>query len=150
VNSAVQTVFTGYCTPSGTGANTSITNVVTTGGITNISNATGLSAGGYGNFSNLSCSQLAGQSINITLSYGSNPGISIYIDWNQDLDFADPGELAVTSNGYLVGPATGTLTVPVGQAVGNYRMRVVIDWNSFVPIAASYPLSVGKPAIART
>jgi len=127
--------FTGYCLASGTGANTSITNFVTTGGVTNISNATGFSAGGYGNFTAQSCSQLAGQSIAFTLTYASNPGISIYIDWNNDLDFADAGELALTSNGYLTGPATGTLTVPAGQAVGNYRMRVVLDWNAFIPIA---------------
>ena len=128
-------VTLGYCAASGTGASTSITNFVTTGGITNISNATGFSAGGYGNFTGLSCSQSAGQAIAFTLTYGSDPGISIFIDWNNDLDFADAGELALSSNAYLLGPATGTLTVPAGQAVGNYRMRVVIDWNAPTPIA---------------
>jgi large repetitive protein len=132
-NTAMQTVLTAYCTPSGTGANTSITNFVTTGGITNISNASLFSAGGYGNFTSQSCSQLAGQSVGFTLTYASDPGISIYIDWNNDLDFSDAGELVLTSNGYLLGPATGTLTIPAGQALGNYRMRVVLDWNAGIP-----------------
>jgi hypothetical protein len=40
----------GYCQPTGTGASSYITNVVTSGGITNLSNASGFTAGGYGNY----------------------------------------------------------------------------------------------------
>jgi hypothetical protein len=124
-----------YCQPSGTGLNTSITNFATSGGITNISNASTFSAGGYGNFTALSCSQQAGLTVSFTLAYGSDPGSAIYIDWNNDLDFVDAGEQVYTSNAFVLSGTSGTFTVPAGQAAGNYRMRVVIDWNAFIPVS---------------
>ena len=129
------TFFTGYCQPSGTGANSSITNVVTSGGITNLSNASGFTAGGYANFTAQSCSQSAGATINFTLTYVSDPGTKIFIDWNNDLDFNDAGENVYSSNAYVLSTVSGSFAVPVGQATGNYRMRIVADWNSTVPVA---------------
>jgi len=127
--------FTGYCQPTGTGANTSITNVVTSGGITNLSNASGFTAGGYANFTAQSCSQSPGVAINFTLNYVSDPGTRIFIDWNNDLDFNDAGEIVYSSNGYVLSTVSGSFTVPVGQAAGSYRMRIVADWNATLPIA---------------
>ena len=129
------TFFTGYCQPSGTGANSSLTNVVTSGGITNLSNASGFTAGGYANYTAFSCSQSAGGTINFTLTYVSDPGTKIFIDWNNDLDFNDAGENVYSSNGYVFSTVSGSFTVPVGQAVGNYRMRIVADWNATNPVA---------------
>ena len=129
------TFFTGYCQPTGTGVSSSITNVVTSGGITNLSNASGFTAGGYANFTAFSCSQSAGGTINFTLTYVSDPGTRIFIDWNNDLDFNDAGEIVYSSNGYVLSTVSGSFTVPVGQATGNYRMRIVADWNSMTPIA---------------
>jgi hypothetical protein len=124
-----------YCQPTGTGANSSITNVVTSGGITNLSNASGFTAGGYANFTAQSCSQSAGATINFTLTYVSDPGTKIFIDWNNDLDFNDAGENVYSSNAYVLSTVSGSFAVPVGQATGNYRMRIVADWNSTVPVA---------------
>ncbi len=129
------TFFTGYCQPTGTGANSSITNVVTSGGITNLSNASGFTAGGYADFTAQSCSQSAGATINFTLTYVSEPGTKIFIDWNNDLDFNDAGENVYSSNAYVLSTVSGSFAVPVGQATGNYRMRIVADWNSTVPVA---------------
>ena len=124
-----------YCQPTGTGANSSITNVVTSGGITNLSNASGFTAGGYANFTAQSCSQSAGATINFTLTYVSDPGTKIFIDWNNDLDFNDAGENVYSSNAYVLSTVSGSFAVPVGQATGNYRMRIVADWNSTAPVA---------------
>lgn len=129
------TFFTGYCQPSGTGVSTSITNVTTSGGITNLANASGFTAGGYANYTAFSCSQSAGGTINFTLTYVSDPGTKIFIDWNNDLDFNDAGENVYSSNAYVVSTVSGSFTVPVGQAIGNYRMRIVADWNSTTPVA---------------
>ena len=129
-----------YCTASGTGANTSITNFVTTGGVTNISNASGFSAGGYGNYTAVSCSQTAGGTINFTLTYGSDPGTRIFVDWNNDLDFADANETVYSSNAYVASSVSGSFVVPAGQAAGSYRMRIVADWNATAPIAC--PVSI--------
>jgi len=129
------TFFTGHCQPSGTGANSYITNVVTSGGITNLSNASGFTAGGYANYTAQSCSQSPGVAINFTLNHVSDPGIRIFIDWNNDLDFNDAGEIVYSSNGYVLSTVSGSFTVPVGQAAGSYRMRIVADWNATLPIA---------------
>lgn len=129
------TFFTGYCQPSGTGANSYLTNVVTSGGITNLSNASGFTAGGYANYTAQSCSQSPGVAINFTLNHVSDPGIRIFIDWNNDLDFNDAGEIVYSSNGYVLSTVSGSFTVPVGQAAGSYRMRIVADWNATLPIA---------------
>jgi hypothetical protein len=129
------TFFTGYCQPTGTGISSSITNFVTTGGITNLSNSSGFTAGGYANYTAFSCSQSAGGTINFTLTYVSDPGTKIFIDWNNDLDFNDAGENVYSSNGYVLSTVSGSFTVPVGQAIGNYRMRIVADYNSTTPVA---------------
>ena len=125
----------GYCQPTGTGTSSSITNVVTSGGITNLSNASGFTAGGYANFTAQSCSQSAGATINFTLTYVSDPGTKIFIDWNNDLDFNDAGENVYSSNNYVLSTVSGSFAVPVGQAIGNYRMRIVADYNSTAPVA---------------
>ena len=129
-----------YCAASGTGANSWITNFVTSGGVSNISNASGFTAGGYANYTAISCSQSAGGVVNFTLNYNSDPGTKIFIDWNNDFDFNDAGENVYLSNAYVLSSVAGTITVPVGQALGNYRMRIVVDWNSTVPIAC--PVSI--------
>ncbi len=151
--------YTGYCQPTGTGVTTSITDFTTTGGITNISNASTFTAGGYGDYTSLSCSQQAGLPVSFTLAYGSDPGSAIYIDWNNDLDFVDAFELVYTSNAYVASGTSGSFLVPAGQAQGNYRMRVVIDWNSQNPVSCpvningeieDYTFTVAPPPPAPT
>jgi hypothetical protein len=151
--------FTGYCQPTGTGLSSSITNVVTTGGVTNISNTSTFTAGGYADFTAVSCSQIAGSSVNFTLSYLNDPGTAIYIDWNNDLDFTDAGERVYNSAAYVFNTVSGTFTVPSGQAPGNYRMRVVADWDNQNPVSCpvaidgeieDYTFTVAPPPPAPT
>jgi hypothetical protein len=61
-------------------------------------------------------------------------GINIYVDWNNDLDFNDAGELVFASGGY-VGSATGTITIPPSTSIGNHRMRVVANYFDTNPSA---------------
>lgn len=53
--------------------------------------------------------------------------IKIFIDFNQDADFADPGEEVFVSASSVSGPhiVTGSITVPVGATLGNTVLRVV-------------------------
>lgn len=53
--------------------------------------------------------------------------IKIFIDYNQDGDFADPGEQVYVSAASTVGPhtETGNITIPAAATLGNTRMRVV-------------------------
>jgi hypothetical protein len=151
----VTTTPISYCTIGTTSNSYWINNFSTTGGLTNISNTTTYSTGGYGNFTAQSVSQVAGSSFNFnaTTSSGTH-GINIWIDWNNDGDFADAGEKAYASGGY-VASATGTITIPGGAAPGNYRMRVVANWSNTDPAscgsttyteAEDYTIQVVVPA----
>jgi len=53
--------------------------------------------------------------------------IKIFIDYNQDGDFADAGEEVYVSPSSTSGPHTesGNITIPAGAALGNTRMRIV-------------------------
>jgi hypothetical protein len=50
-------------------------------------------------------------------------GFAIWVDWNQDLDYNDAGELCF-SNGPTGSVVTGVIQVPANAALGNTRMRV--------------------------
>lgn len=119
------TATTGYCVPTNTYSTSYyISGVTTTGGIANISNTpTGFSA--YTNYSAQFVSQLPGSNFSITATHPSSSyGYNVWVDWNNDLDFNDAGE-NVLSTTYLTSPAAlGNITIPSGQAPGNYRMRI--------------------------
>ena len=121
------TATTGYCTANNS-TNTTyyISGITTAGGVTNINNTpTGFTAGGYANYTAMVVSQNAGLGFNITATHPSSTyGYTVWVDWNNDLDFNDVGE-TVLSTGYVATPATlGTVTIPGGTAPGNYRMRI--------------------------
>jgi hypothetical protein len=132
--SAPVQVTLSYCTPTGSSANTQITNVSMTG-LTTLNNTSAGNAG-YGNFTavNPTISQSQGGLVNFTLTYSSDPGTAIFIDWNNNLIF-ELSERMFTSNGYFEFSVNGSFTVPSGQAAGDYRMRVVADWLSLNPVA---------------
>jgi hypothetical protein len=59
----------------------------------------------------------------------TNPGtwysadaLYIFVDWNQDGDLIDAGELVATNTG-ATGPYTGSFTVPSGATIGTTRIR---------------------------
>lgn len=56
-----------------------------------------------------------------------NNAVAVYIDWNNDLDFTDPGEQVYVSTASISGPhtETGMINIPVTAALGNTMMRVV-------------------------
>ncbi|HQV40176.1 MAG TPA: GEVED domain-containing protein, partial [Flavobacteriales bacterium] len=116
--------FTGYCTPTVTYTSDYISNFSTTLGITNITNASGgASPGNYGNFTAMAVSAAAGTSFDFSTTYvGGGNGVRIWVDWNNNLTF-EAGESAF----YLWNAnatKTGTITVPPGTPLGNYRMRL--------------------------
>ncbi|WNM18786.1 GEVED domain-containing protein [Flavobacterium capsici] len=130
-----------YCTPSSSSTASYITNVTTTGGYSNISNSSGFSAGGYGNYTTQIVSQVAGSSITCSVTNNDTflgAGIAIWVDWNNDGTFA-AGEQVYNSGAYIFGgPINANITVPGGQAVGSYRMRIVDDYWATSPVACSF------------
>ncbi|VXC40067.1 conserved exported hypothetical protein [Flavobacterium sp. 9AF] len=119
---------TGYCTAENT-TNTTyyISGVTTSGAVTNFSNTpTGFTSGGYADYSATHIvSQNSGTSFSLSATHPSSTyAYSVWVDWNNDLDFNDAGEYMINT-GYLSSPATlGIITIPSTTPSGNYRMRI--------------------------
>lgn len=137
--------FTEYCPVTASDPSSSYyTNVTTTLGVTNINNNSTYDPTGYQNFTASVVSQYPNQPISITMSLTSSfgAGVSIYIDWNNDLDFNDPGEWIASGGYFYTGQLNTLFTVPVAQPAGNYRMRIVADEWSTGPNAC-YLVNIG-------
>ncbi|MEO9257645.1 MAG: GEVED domain-containing protein, partial [Crocinitomicaceae bacterium] len=126
-----------YCTFTGTNSSYFINNFSTTGGVTNITNnASGFTTGGYNDATAMSVGQFAGASVNFSASFGgvgNTYGFNIWVDWNNNQVF-DAAEKMYGSGAY-VSTASGTITVPLGTAVGTYRMRTLANYLSTNPTA---------------
>ena len=111
-----------YCAAGATSTAFEKISNVTFGTINNNSTSTA----GYENFTNLSTSVIAGQSLPISVSISgafSTDQVLVWIDLNQNGNFTDAGELVYTS-AQGVGPHVGNVTVPATAATGTTRMRV--------------------------
>ena len=118
--------YTGYCTPAPSSVDgDGITNVE----LGTISNATGEEATNYGNYSMMSTEVALGSEVAfaITFETGLTYGTKIWVDWNNDADFDDEGELVFTGLSESANPTTlsGTFMVPADAAVvGMHRVRI--------------------------
>ncbi|MEM6320918.1 MAG: HYR domain-containing protein [Bacteroidota bacterium] len=105
--------------------------------IADLDNTSGKSLG-YDDYTNLVANVTGGQaytvSVNLTFSYNQwDENVYVWIDFNQDNDFNDPGELVLEtlspSNGNG-GPqpdaSTATFTIPSNAVAGATRMRVAM------------------------
>ncbi|HEY0354716.1 MAG TPA: S8 family serine peptidase, partial [Flavisolibacter sp.] len=91
----------------------------------------------YNNFTNLSTTVEPGQSIPFSVTVGScdatsNPKIvKIFVDFNNNGNFTDAGELVATSNAITTGAFTGNIVIPSVALAGNTSiMRVVVQETS--------------------
>jgi len=128
---AATSFYIGYCLVTSTSTINGISNFTTTNGLTNISNATG--PGTYNDYTAQSVSMYESGTVNFSItSANGTTGMGVWVDWNNDLDFGDDGEHVYNSGEYL-DMTTGSITVPIGTAIGSYRMRVVANWLSTNP-----------------
>lgn len=129
---------TGYCSSNG---NITSDEYIQRVQIGTIDNSTGASAGGYGDFTNLSTTLSASNTITITpLWTGTlyNEGYAVFIDWNRDGDFGDAGETVYTRSATQATPITGTFTIPTGASQGATRMRVSMKYNRIPTACESF------------
>jgi hypothetical protein len=135
---SVVSFITGYCASNSTSSTYYINNFSTSGGSNNIANnGSGYSTGGYGNFVSQTVSQINSGSVTFSAAFYDGfytYGFNIWVDWNNDLDFNDAGELVYASGAY-VNAASGTITVPAGASIGNHRMRIVANYLNINPAA---------------
>jgi len=121
-----------YCTPSGSGFSQDPQ------GITNfnmgtINNTTGIETGNYGNYTSFSTNVYVSATVPFSVTYrtGFTYDTAIWVDWNNDGDFDDTGELVYSGTSASSVPATlsGTITIPTlnsnsASTIGSHRMRV--------------------------
>ena len=136
---------TAYCTPTGTSSTYYISNVTTTGGQTNIANASASNAG-YGNFTVQSASNSIGTGTSFSVAHSAGAavggaGVGVWINWNNDFDFADANEQIALTTAWNNSPYTGTINIPAGTPLGSYRMRIVMDYNTLSPISCPVAIS---------
>ncbi|GBL36003.1 hypothetical protein EMGBS15_15980 [Filimonas sp.] len=134
--------YTNYCSPLPSFADY-IDNFSTTGAISNITNngtgCNGSSPNNYIYYSSMTVSQVQGLSFNVSLQSGSTfgQGFRIWVDYNNDFDFADPGEDVYQSGTSGIGVFTGSITIPMLTSPGVKRMRVLCRYNQ-VPAITDY------------
>jgi hypothetical protein len=123
-----------YCLSTGTSANTQITNVTVTGSLSTLNNTSAGNAG-YVNFTSVAptVSSYPGDVVSFSVTCTSDPGRSIFIDWNSDGIFDVPAERMYTSAAYATGASVGSFNVPLLTPAGSYRMRVVANWLGTTP-----------------
>jgi hypothetical protein len=127
--SALQTFTTGgggYCATNGSSQATEYLSYVWIGTIQNFTQ----SNNGYADFTNLSTNMAQGASVSGIVDglmpYPEYENFYIWIDFNQDNDFNDPGENVVSLYTSNSGWKTVNFSIPANALLGATRMRVTI------------------------
>ncbi len=120
-----------YCDSNGNNVSDEYISNVSLG---TINNNSGASSGGYTFYGNLTTNlaKASSNAIAITPTWTGtiySEGYSVWIDYNQDGDFADAGEQVWSQSATRNTPVGGTFTVPSSAALGSTRMRVSMKYN---------------------
>ena len=126
---------TSYCTSKGNSVADEYISRVQLGSIDNASGA----GNGYSDFTSESTNLSKGDSNTITITptwTGTtySEGYAVWIDYNQNGDFGDSGELVWSKAASKTTPVSGSFTVPSSAANGTTRMRVSMKYNG-IPTA---------------
>ena len=125
---------TSYCTSASTNVNDEYIGRVQVGTIDNTSGAQF-----YTDFTSVSTSMSEGSTYTVTVTpvwTGTiyNEGYAVWIDYNNDNDFSDAGELVWSQAATTATPVSGSFTVPTGTSATSTRMRVSMKYNG-IPTA---------------
>jgi len=127
-----------YCTSNGNavdGFNTGTRRVR----FNTIDNSTANEDNDYSDFTAISTNVTQGIAYNLTVNVNTDGAFTTHtfawIDWNQDLDFDDPGEsfdlgtrFNASNGGTSLSPLS--ITIPVSATLGNTRMRISTKYNA--------------------
>ena len=128
-----------YCTSKGSSQAYEYIDLVRLGSI----NRTSRADGGYFDGTATSTTVAAGSSQTISFSTGFTGSAytenwKVYIDYNQDGDFADSGELVVSGSSSSAGTLSATFTVPAAARSGKTRLRVIMSDNANTTACGTY------------
>ena len=120
-----------YCSSYGSSTAKEYINKVQIGSINNVSG----NNNGYGNFTSMSTNLATGtiNTIVITPAWNGaslNEGYRVWIDFNQDGDFDDSGELVFSKSKTKTTPVSGSFAIPTTAVTGTTRMRVAMKYNA--------------------
>lgn len=123
-----------YCSSASTNVNDEYIGRVQVGTIDNSSGAQF-----YTDFTSVSTSLSEGSTYTVTVTpvwTGTvyNEGYAVWIDYNNDNDFSDAGELVWSQAASTATPVSGSFTVPSGTSATSTRMRVSMKYNG-IPTA---------------
>ena len=126
---------TSYCNAQGNNTNDEKIGRVQIGTINNASTGTA----GYEDFTNLSTNLSKGTTYTITITptwTGTvySEGYGVWIDYNNDNDFDDAGELVWSKAASTTTPVSGSFSIPTTATTGATRMRVAMRYNT-IPVA---------------
>ncbi|WP_103071029.1 M20/M25/M40 family metallo-hydrolase [Aquimarina sediminis] len=129
-----------YCSSNGQSTSDEYISRVALGAINKTSTA---AAGGYSDFTAESTNLSKGSSNTITITptwSGTtySEGYSVWIDYNQDGDFADAGEQVWSKTASKTSPVSGSFTVPSSAKDGKTRMRVSMKYNAIPTSCESF------------
>ncbi|MDX1761312.1 MAG: M4 family metallopeptidase [Christiangramia sp.] len=124
-----------YCSSKGNSVADEYISRVELGSIDKESSA----SGGYSDFTSVSTNLTKGNSNTITITpiwTGTvySEGYAVWIDYNQNGDFGDSGELVWSKAASKTTPVSGSFTVPASALNGETRMRVSLKYNG-IPTA---------------
>jgi len=127
-----------YCTPVSNCFYSPILSVVSTSALTNLSvTSSGCSPNGYAYYQNTFVSY-PGDTIFVTIGLTGTlqTGGKVWVDWNSDGDFNDPGEL-LSQFQTSVTSFTDTIFVPANSTLGKKRLRVRSNYYNLPTDACS-------------
>jgi len=147
-----------YCTAGATSTSFEKISNVTFADINNNSTSTA----GYEDFTSVTGNVTAGQTYTFSASFSGtsfeDDQVLVWIDFNNDKDFNDPGEEVLVTPASL-SPWTGSITIPATATIGTTRMRVRMHDSSLTPNATpcgtssfgqveDYTLNIGTLAVS--
>jgi hypothetical protein len=154
--------YSGHCIPTSNYFEYyNLVSFVTTNGFSNISSTDEQTEPYVNSFNNMIVGQEPGGSFSYTLTTDTYTNADIWVDWNNDLDFDDEGELVATHTNQDFDDTefTGTITIPGTTVQGNYRMRIRTraTWLTADPCdnydngaAQDFAISIGDPPTCYT
>ena len=131
VNATTASAVVTYCETQGNSVNDEWLDRVVIGSIDNNSGANG----GYKDFTSISTTMVRSTQYNVTL-YPAwsgtvySEGFAVWIDYNQDGDFEDAGELVYSHDKTQNTSVSGSFTIPASASLGTTRMRVTMQYNT--------------------
>jgi hypothetical protein len=137
------TLVATYCIPTGN-LNCASSDYISKVVFNALSNTSTCGTGGYTNYSASgfqTTSLTKGTTYNFTLNVGAGTGThgaGVWIDFNQNGDFSDPGEFFLISNGIAPSSTTAiAIAIPTGANTGTTRMRVRYGYSATVSASSS-------------